>query len=171
MASLYRFQRSNEMSTTVRQHRFKAYPIALILTLHVTPVIAQQTNPQADSTPQTTGQDSATPNPPQSSDPVKQPVFRRFFRDEYRIWTSPFRAGNYDSHTMKKYGVPFLLISGALTVSDRKTSDLLPNTEDQAIWSGRVSQIGASYTLAGISQCAPSAQITSGGRTHSSSCW
>ena len=29
-------------------------------------------------------------------------------RDEYRIWTSPFRAGNYDSHTMKKYGVPFL---------------------------------------------------------------
>ncbi|MEQ1946007.1 MAG: phosphatase PAP2 family protein [Bryobacteraceae bacterium] len=47
--------------------------------------------------------------------------------------------------------MPFLLISGALIASDRKTADLLPNTEDQAIWSGRVSQIGASYTLAGFS--------------------
>src|SRR5207249_1772383 len=80
----------------------------------------------------------------------KQPGFRRFFHDEYRIWTSPFRAGSYDSHAMNKYGVPFLLISGALIASDRKTADLLPNSQDQEIYSGRVSQIGASYTLAGM---------------------
>jgi hypothetical protein len=52
---------------------------------------------------------------------------------------------------MKKYGVPFLLISGALIATDHKTADLLPNTEDQTIWSGRVSQLGASYTLAAMS--------------------
>src|SRR5437773_2258414 len=70
--------------------------------------------PQTVESPQTKAQDSTTPNPPQASDPDKQPGFRRFFHDEYRIWTSPFRAGNYDSHTMKKYGAPFFLISGAL---------------------------------------------------------
>lgn len=52
---------------------------------------------------------------------------------------------------MKKYGVPFLLFSGGLIASDRKTADLLPNTLDQATWSGRVSQLGAGYTLAGFS--------------------
>ncbi len=133
------------------QHRSKRCLITLLLSLHVAfPVRAQQTNPQTVVPPQTEDQDSATPNPPQASDPDKQPGFRRFFHDEYRIWTSPFRAGNYDSHTMKKYGVPFLLISGALIASDRKTADLLPNSQDQAVWSGRVSQIGASYTLAGM---------------------
>jgi membrane-associated phospholipid phosphatase len=133
------------------QHQVKRYLIALILSLQVAlPVTAQQTNPQANPPAQAKGPDSATPNLPQSSGPGKQPVFRRFLHDEYRMWTSPFRAGNYDSHTMKKYGVPFLLISGALIATDRKTADLLPNTQDQAIWSGRVSQIGASYTLAGL---------------------
>ena len=133
------------------QHRPKRCLITLLLSLHVAfPVRAQQTNPQTVVPPQTEDQDSATPNPPQASDPDKQPGFRRFFHDEYRIWTSPFRVGNYDSHTMKKYGVPFLLISGALIASDRKTADLLPNSQDQAVWSGRVSQIGASYTLAGM---------------------
>jgi membrane-associated phospholipid phosphatase len=52
---------------------------------------------------------------------------------------------------MKKYGLPFLLISGALIATDHKTADLLPNTEDQTTWSGRVSQLGAAYTLAGFS--------------------
>jgi membrane-associated phospholipid phosphatase len=129
----------------MHQHRRKRYLITLLLSLHFAfPVKAQQTNPQTVALPQSKDQDS------QASDPDNQPGFRRFFHDEYRIWTSPFRAGNYDSHTVKKYGVPFLLISGALIASDRKTADLLPNSQDQAIWSGRVSQIGASYTLAGM---------------------
>jgi hypothetical protein len=56
-----------------------------------------------------------------------------------------------DSHTMKKYGLPFLLISGALIATDHKTADLLPNTENQTKWRGRVSQLGAAYSLAGFS--------------------
>jgi membrane-associated phospholipid phosphatase len=73
-----------------------------------------------------------------------------FLRDEYHIWTGPFQAHNYDSHTMKKYGLPFLLISAGLIASDRQTAKWLRNTTGQVIWSGRVSQIGAPYTLAGF---------------------
>jgi hypothetical protein len=75
---------------------------------------------------------------------------RTFAHDEYRLWTSPFRFSNYDSHTMRKYGLPFLLISGALIATDHKTADALPNTEDQTTWSGRVSQLGSVYALGGF---------------------
>lgn len=51
---------------------------------------------------------------------------------------------------MKKYGIPFLVLSAGLIASDRKTGELLPNTIDQQAWSGRASEIGASYTLAGF---------------------
>ena len=76
---------------------------------------------------------------------------RRFASDEWQIWTSPFRASNYKSHVIPKYIVPFVLISGALIATDRKTGSALPNTTDQAVWSGRVSQLGAWYSLAGVS--------------------
>lgn len=86
----------------------------------------------------------------ESSQPAKQPPVHSFLHDEYQIWTAPFRPSNLGSHGMKKYGVPFLLISAATIATDRKTSEVLPNTQDQEIWSGRVSQAGASYTLAGF---------------------
>jgi membrane-associated phospholipid phosphatase len=75
----------------------------------------------------------------------------RFVGDEWRIWTSPFRSNPQRTHTIKKYIVPFALISGALIATDRYTGSVLPNTSDQAMWSGRVSQLGAWYSLAGIS--------------------
>jgi len=74
---------------------------------------------------------------------------RRFLADEREIWTSPFRAKNYDSRTVRKYIVPFILVSAALIATDRITGDLLPNTHDQAVWSGRVSQFGSAAALAG----------------------
>jgi len=88
---------------------------------------------------------------PRSSDPGKQPFLRNFVRDEWRMWSSPFRSSSYGTSTVTKYIVPFALISTALIATDKKTADLLPNTTDQAVWSGRVSQLGASYTLAGAS--------------------
>ena len=84
-----------------------------------------------------------------SSDPGKQPFLRNFVYDEWRMLSSPFRRSNYDTPTLKKYIIPFALISTALIATDKKTADFLPNTEDQAVWSGRVSQLGAAYTLAG----------------------
>ena len=73
-----------------------------------------------------------------------------FANDEWQIWTSPFRGSTYRSHALPKYVIPFALISGALIATDKQTAALLPNTTDQTKWSGRVSELGASYTLAGF---------------------
>ena len=76
---------------------------------------------------------------------------KRFVADELRIFSSPFRKSSYSPHTVKKYLVPFALISGALIATDRSTSRNLPNSRDQGVWSGRVSQLGSWYALTGIS--------------------
>jgi membrane-associated phospholipid phosphatase len=76
-------------------------------------------------------------------------LLRDFFVDEGRMWSSPFHFKNYDSHTMEKYGLPFVLASSALIATDRYTTGAIPSVHSQTfIWSGRVSQIGAPYTLA-----------------------
>lgn len=74
-----------------------------------------------------------------------------FVHDEYHIWTGPFHASNYDSHTMKKYGLPFLLISAGLIASDTRTARWLPSDTTAVRFNTRVSQIGAPYSLAGLS--------------------
>jgi membrane-associated phospholipid phosphatase len=78
------------------------------------------------------------------------PLLRDFAADEWKMWSSPFRRPSYASHTVEKYVVPFAIVSAALIATDSHTARLLPNTADQAKWSGRVSQIGAGYTLAGF---------------------
>jgi membrane-associated phospholipid phosphatase len=76
---------------------------------------------------------------------------QRFVADELKIWSSPFRKKSYDSHAIKKYVIPLSILSGVMIATDKKTSDSLPNTKDQEVWSGRVSQIGAWYSLVGFS--------------------
>jgi len=90
---------------------------------------------------------------PGGTTPAETPgtFLREFGRDELNIWTSPFRGESYSSGAAMKYVVPFALISGALIGTDTRTADILPNTNDQTKWSGRVSQIGASYTMVGLS--------------------
>lgn len=75
---------------------------------------------------------------------------RRFVADEVKMWTSPFHRSSYSTHTLKKYVIPFVLISGALIASDRKIADALPNTVDQTRWGGKGSQLGAWYSIAGL---------------------
>lgn len=78
--------------------------------------------------------------------------FRKFAMEEYRIWTSPFRPSSYDSHMVKKYVIPFVIIAGTLIATDTRTEEAFSNSSDQVKkWSGRVSQIGAGYTIAGFS--------------------
>ena len=101
-------------------------------------------NPQEAQDPQQT----SPPAPPKTT---SQSFLRSFSQDEWRMWSSPFRGSTYGSHTVRKYGIPFLLLSGAAIATDPWTADLLPNTTEQTKWSGRVSQLGAVYTLAGIS--------------------
>lgn len=75
---------------------------------------------------------------------------KRFLSDEWKMWSSPFRRSSYESRAVNKYVIPFALISTALIASDRKIAGVLPNTPAQTRWSGRVSQLGAWYSMAGI---------------------
>lgn len=75
---------------------------------------------------------------------------KRFIKGELQMWSSPFRRSSYSSRAATKYVLPFAIISASLIASDRKTVGALPNTPDQTRWSGRVSQAGAWYSVAGI---------------------
>ncbi len=101
----------------------------------------------ADPSQQTA--DTAADQP--SQPPVESHVVHNFLTDEYHMWTGPFHAHNYDSHTMKKYGLPFVLISAALIATDTQTARLLPNSTSQVNVASTVSAVGAPYTWAGIS--------------------
>jgi membrane-associated phospholipid phosphatase len=123
----------------------------LIAALLVGNLYGQAEGTQTEQRRQQPADDEIELKIPISSDPGKQPFVRQFLRDEWRMWTSPFRRSSYESRVFPKYVLPFTLITGALIATDHRTSNLLPNTEDQSKWSLRVSQIGAPYTLAGIS--------------------
>ena len=119
----------------------------IVAALMISPVAAQDSTsnvqPGAQKASQTAPGELVDLHPVQS--------LKSFAHEEYRIWTSPFRLSSYDAHSVKKYVIPFALISAGLIASDRSTAEVLPNTTDQTKWSGRVSQIGAAYTLAGFS--------------------
>jgi len=110
---------------------------------------ADRTAVEGQSPAQPGSREKTDPDLPRSSDPGKQPFLRTFAHDEWRMWSSPFRRSSYESHALTKYVVPFAILSTVLIANDRKIVDVLPNTRDQTKWSGRVSQLGASYTLAG----------------------
>ncbi|MBY0504786.1 MAG: phosphatase PAP2 family protein [Bryobacteraceae bacterium] len=76
---------------------------------------------------------------------------KRFAADEWKILSSPFRPSSYNAQRVTRYIVPFALVTGALIATDRRSGAALPNTQDQRVWSGRVSQLGAWYSLTGIS--------------------
>ena len=88
---------------------------------------------------------------PQAQPTSSLPYLKEFLQDQRDLWTSLVKKETYTSHGMRKYGIPFVLVSGALIATDTRTAELLPNTEDQKKWNGRVSQIGAVYTLAAVS--------------------
>src|SRR4051794_28095942 len=119
----------------------------VVVALTISPMAAQDStsNPQPSPPPAS----QTAPGEPVALHPVRS--LKGFVHEEYRIWTSPFRSSSYDAHSVTKYVIPFALISAGLIASDKSTADALPNTNDQTKWSGRVSQIGAAYTLAGFS--------------------
>lgn len=81
---------------------------------------------------------------------AKEPVYKEFAHEEWSIWTSPFRRSSYETRTVEKYVIPFALITAGLIASDKKIAADLPNTHSQTVWSGRVSQAGSAYSLAGL---------------------
>jgi hypothetical protein len=125
----------------------------VVSSLSPAPAAAQSTEPTEVSEQRHRTEDTETvaKDLPRSSDPGKQPFFSTFARDEWRMWSSPFRPGSYDSHTFKKYVVPFAAITATMLATDRRATDAMPNSPGQTRWSSRISQVGAPYSLAGMS--------------------
>lgn len=63
--------------------------------------------------------------------------------DEKDIFTSPFHVTR---HNALEWLVP-IAITGGLIVGDRRIANTLENSRGQVSWGGRISNIGASYTL------------------------
>ena len=116
----------------------------------VSPAAGQVSAPAPSSQNPQEAQEPEQTSPSAPPKTTSQSFLRSFSQDEWRMWSSPFRGSTYGSRTVRKYGIPFLLLSGAAIATDPWTADLLPNTTEQTKWSRRVSQIGAAYTLAGI---------------------
>jgi membrane-associated phospholipid phosphatase len=125
----------------------------LLLLLLTSPSLRGEVDAGETASPQEKDQtieQSNEPSLPSTSDSAEHAVVKTFLKDEVHVWTSPFRGSSYSSRAFPKYVIPFTVITGALIATDHRTSELLPNTRDQALWSRRVSQVGAPYTLAGM---------------------
>ena len=73
---------------------------------------------------------------------------RGFVGDQKHLWTSPSRISRGDL----KWIVPLVIGTGVAIATDNRLSEELPNPEDPARIVGKqVSQLGALYTVAGIS--------------------
>jgi membrane-associated phospholipid phosphatase len=123
---------------SIREVFFKCLIIAL---LTASAALAQG----VETTPSAAGNTQSEPAS------TTQPYLKGFLRDEWDLWGSLVKKDSYSSHSMKKYGIPFALLSGVLIATDSRTAEFLPNNEDQKRWSGRVSQGGAAYTLGAVS--------------------
>src|SRR5262245_42209579 len=122
------------------QHQWKCLrQVAILALAFVLPASAQDPNSLPNPQPSMTEQGQPAPAGGSGTSSSEPSVLHRFLDDEYKLWTSPFRPGNYDSHTAKKYVLPFALISGALIATDTHTASILSNSDQQTKWSGRVS--------------------------------
>jgi membrane-associated phospholipid phosphatase len=63
--------------------------------------------------------------------------------DQKQIWTSPFHINKKNA----KWWIGFGAVTAALIATDRHTINTFENSPGQITWSGRVSDIGAEYTL------------------------
>lgn len=76
-----------------------------------------------------------------------KPLFRKLFLnialDQKDIFTSPFHANRQNA---LQWLVP-MAVTGALIASDTHIANTFENSRGQIRWGGRISQIGASYTL------------------------
>jgi len=70
-------------------------------------------------------------------------LFLNIVLDQKEIFTSPFHASR---HNALQWLVP-MAVTGALIASDTHIANAFENSRGQVRWGGRISDIGASYTL------------------------
>src|SRR5438067_9203713 len=75
--------------------------------------------------------------------PLLRKLFLNIVLDQKEIFTSPFHASR---HSALEWLVP-LGVTGALIASDTHIANAFENSRGQVRWGGRISDIGASYTL------------------------
>lgn len=75
--------------------------------------------------------------------PLLQKLFLNILLDQKDIFTSPFRVNR---HNALEWLVP-MAATGALIAADTHIANTFENSRGQVRWGGRISQIGASYTL------------------------
>jgi membrane-associated phospholipid phosphatase len=86
------------------------------------------------------------PGDTESVKPLTTKLVGNILLDQKEIWISPFRMHKKDA----KWWIGFGAITAALIATDHQTSQLLENSRGQVVWAGRVSNIGAAYTLVPI---------------------
>ena len=123
----------------------KPPPLALLLACYLaSTVTAQPQTSTQDVSSSLTSREEACYST--ESEPLK-PLGRKFVKnlllDQKEIWTSPFHMKRSDA----KWWLLFGTATGALIAMDHWTSRQLPNTNDQARFSARVSNVGAAYTV------------------------
>ena len=86
--------------------------------------------------------------PPAAASTQKHSAAGQFLRDVWTdqkaIWMSPFRMNRKQVFTI---ALPLAAVTAGLIATDSKTAQYLPNTSDQIMWSQRISNFGAFYTL------------------------
>jgi membrane-associated phospholipid phosphatase len=75
--------------------------------------------------------------------PLLRKLFLNVVFDQKDIFTSPFRINR---HNALQWVVP-LAVTGSLIASDKHIAGAFRNSRGQVRWGGRISDIGASYTL------------------------
>ena len=75
--------------------------------------------------------------------PLARKLFLNIAYDQVGIFTSPFHANR---HNALEWLVP-IAVTGALIASDTHIANVFENSRGQVRWGGRISDIGASYTL------------------------
>jgi membrane-associated phospholipid phosphatase len=83
------------------------------------------------------------PGDTENPKPLLRKLALNILLDEKDIFTSPFHANR---HNALEWLVP-LVVTGALIPNDRRIAGTLENSRGQVAWGGRISNIGASYTL------------------------
>jgi membrane-associated phospholipid phosphatase len=121
--------------------------LTFLLVMVAQPVRAQETGADTQPEPQT----------PAVIDPQAKPVAKQYsptgqflrdvWIDQKAIWTAPVRMKCRQILTI---ALPLTAATVALIATDEKAGKWLPNTPNQIRWSGRVSTMGAVYSLGGI---------------------
>jgi membrane-associated phospholipid phosphatase len=75
--------------------------------------------------------------------PLARKLFLNILYDQKDIFTSPFHANR---HNALQWLVP-IAVTGAFIVGDTHIANAFENSRGQVRWGGRISDIGASYTL------------------------